>query len=61
MNKQAKEQAVSAPAMSKQAYKHTLRQLQIELVKLQRHFIRCDDKILIHPEANQPAQNGVSK
>jgi polyphosphate kinase len=32
---------------SKATYKHTLRKLQIELVKLQRHFIKCDDKILI--------------
>ena len=32
---------------SKQHYKRELRQLQVELVKLQCHFIRCDDKILI--------------
>lgn len=41
--KSADEQA----AMSKKAYKRTLRALQVELVKLQRHFIKCDDKILI--------------
>ena len=35
------------PKMSKKDYKHTLRRLQVELVKLQRHFIKCDDKILI--------------
>jgi polyphosphate kinase 2 len=34
-------------SISKGAYKETLRKLQIELVKLQRHFIECDDKILI--------------
>lgn len=57
MGKQAKEQAAStpAPAMSKQAYKRSLRQLQIELVKLQRHFIRCGDKILIIFEGRDAA------
>lgn len=33
--------------ISKKAYKKALRKLQIELVKLQRHFIECNDKILI--------------
>ena len=37
----------SAPPMSKKAYQDSLRKLQVELVKLQRHFIKCDDKILI--------------
>ena len=32
---------------SKKTYKDSLRQLQVELVKLQRHFIECNDKILI--------------
>jgi polyphosphate kinase len=36
-----------APGISKKAYKDRLRQLQVELVKLQRHFIKCKDKILI--------------
>ncbi len=36
-----------APSISKAAYKDTLHKLQVELVKLQRHFIKCDDKILI--------------
>ena len=36
-----------AVSLSKKAYKDTLRTLQVELVKLQRHFIKCDDKILI--------------
>ena len=36
-----------ASSISKKTYKDTLRKLQIELVKLQRHFIKCDDKILI--------------
>ena len=35
---------VSAP--SKKIYKATLLKLQVELVKLQRHFIKCDNKIL---------------
>ena len=34
-----------APSVSKQAYKVSLRQLQIELVKLQRHIIKCEEKI----------------
>jgi len=33
--------------ISKKSYKDSLGQLQVELVKLQRHFIKCDDKILI--------------
>ncbi len=35
------------PSISKKAYKDTLRRLQGELVKLQRHFIKCNDRILI--------------
>ena len=38
--------AISDRARSKD-YKKTLRRLQVELVKLQRHFIKCHDKILI--------------
>ena len=53
MRKKAKEPA--APALTKQIYKHTLHQLQIELVKLQRHFIRCDNKILIIFEGRDAA------
>lgn len=33
--------------ISRREYDETLHQLQIELTKLQRHFIRCGDKILI--------------
>ncbi len=33
--------------MSREAYEDSLHQLQIELVKLQRHFIKYDEKILI--------------
>ncbi|NOT39529.1 MAG: polyphosphate kinase 2 [Alphaproteobacteria bacterium] len=35
------------PSISKEVYKDTLQELQVELVKLQRHFIECNDKILI--------------
>ena len=35
------------PSISKKIYKNTLRKLQVELVKLQRHFIESNDKILI--------------
>lgn len=34
-------------SISKEDYKKTLHKLQIELVKLQKHFIECNDKILI--------------
>ena len=33
--------------MSKTRYASALRLLQVELVKLQRHFTACDDKILL--------------
>jgi len=41
------ESGAQAPPISKKSYKDSLRKLQIELVKLQRHFIKCDDKIVI--------------
>jgi len=41
------EPGARSPSISKKNYKDTLRKLQIELVKLQRHFIKCNDKILI--------------
>lgn len=41
------ESSGEAPLVSKKEYKDTLGRLQVELVKLQRHFIKCDDKILI--------------
>ena len=49
MNKKNKEQGPNSypSSISKKAYKKSLRKLQIELVKLQRHFIECNDKILI--------------
>lgn len=42
-----KELSGHAPSITKKAYKDSLHKLQVELVKLQRHFIKCDDKILI--------------
>ena len=49
MNKKIdeKESGGHLPAIEKKVYKDNLRKLQVELVKLQRHFIKCDDKILI--------------
>lgn len=44
-----------APSLAKKAYKDDLRQLQVELVKLQRHFIKCNDKILIIFEGRDAA------
>ena len=41
--------------VSKQTYKDTLHNLQIELVKLQRHFIQHDEKILVILEGRDAA------
>ena len=41
--------------ISKKTYKDSLRKLQVELVKLQRHFIQCDDKILLLFEGRDAA------
>lgn len=52
----------AVPTLAKDEYKATLHALQIELVKLQRHFIRCDDKILILLEGRDTAgKDGVIK
>lgn len=51
-----KESSGPTPEISKKAYKNSLHKLQIELVKLQRHFIRCDDKILIIFEGRDAAR-----
>jgi polyphosphate kinase 2 len=42
-------------ALSHDAYESQLHELQIELVKLQRHFIRCKDKILVLLEGRDAA------
>jgi polyphosphate kinase len=48
--------------ISKQDYREALHVLQIELVKLQKHFIRCDDKILMLLEGRDAAgKDGVIK
>ena len=49
MNKNGKEPQNTGHALAipKKTYKDSLRKLQVELVKLQRHFIECNDKILI--------------
>ena len=44
-----------ASAEAKKLYKDSLRKLQVELTKLQRHFIKCDDKILIILEGRDAA------
>jgi len=44
-----------AASLSKKTYKKALHKLQVELVKLQRHFIKCDDKILIIMEGRDAA------
>jgi polyphosphate kinase 2 len=41
--------------ISSQDYKKTLHALQVELVKLQRHFIMCNDKILVLFEGRDSA------
>lgn len=58
MSKKIKKQGLSEhmPLISeKKIYKDTLHKLQIELVKLQRHFIECNDKILIIFEGRDAA------
>ncbi len=57
MSKKARETEPGArvPSISKENYKDSLRQLQVELVKLQRHFIKCNEKILIILEGRDAA------
>ncbi len=43
------------PEISKDAYEETLYKLQVELVKLQRHFIQNDEKILVIFEGRDAA------
>jgi polyphosphate kinase len=42
-------------SISRKDYKATLHALQVELVKLQRHFIKCNDKILVLLEGRDAA------
>ena len=47
---------------AKKEYKQTLQQLQIGMVNLQKHLIKCDDKILILLEGRDAAEkDGVIK
>ena len=46
---------VDIPSLSRSDYKAQLRELQIELVKLQHHFINCGDKILVLLEGRDAA------
>jgi polyphosphate kinase len=55
MKAEKKEKKQAEHGTTKKEYKRTLRQLQIELVKLQRHFIGCDDKILVIFEGRDAA------
>ena len=49
MSRKLKKQDIAegAAATPREVYKDTLHKLQAELVKLQQHFIKCNDKILI--------------
>ena len=47
--------AAVAQALDREGYEAQLRLLQIELVKLQRHFIKCRDRILILLEGRDSA------
>ena len=59
--RKARDQQRSA-SISKQDYGDTLHVLQIELVKLQKHFMRCNDKILVLLEGRDAAgKDGVVK
>ncbi|MBS0542141.1 MAG: polyphosphate kinase 2 [Proteobacteria bacterium] len=57
MNKKSRhdDAARTAPHIGKKEYKQTLHALQIELVKLQRHFIGCNDRILVILEGRDGA------
>lgn len=63
--KRSRSEGKPAPAterMTKKEYKTRLHALQIELVKLQKHFIACDDKILVLIEGRDAAgKDGVIK
>lgn len=51
-----------AGSMSKETYRQQMPSLQIELVKLQKHFISCEDKILVLIEGRDAAgKDGVIK
>ena len=45
----------SLESLSREDYEAQLHMLQVELVKLQRHFIRCQDRILVVLEGRDAA------
>lgn len=50
------------PDLSRKEYRQALHALQVELVKLQKHFIQCNDKILVLIEGRDAAgKDGVIK
>lgn len=53
--KPVKKNRAAQPGISKKSYKDNLRDLQMELVKLQRHFIQSHEKILIIFEGRDAA------
>ncbi len=58
----SKDKASEVPSMGREEYKTALHDLQVELVKLQRHFIQCEDKILVIIEGRDTAgKDGVIK
>ena len=60
--KPARRPAENPDEPEKDDYKHALHALQIELVKLQKHFIKCNDKILVLIEGRDAAgKDGVIK
>lgn len=60
-NRKDEAQAVTED-IARQEYREALHVLQVELVKLQKHFIRCDDKILVLLEGRDSAgKDGVIK
>jgi len=55
MKKKSSTKGSPGQSISKEVYKDSLHKLQVELTKLQRHFIKCDDKILIILEGRDAA------
>lgn len=54
-NNDRKKDGKPVPQISKKDYEDTLYKLQVELVKLQRHLIKCGDRILIIFEGRDAA------
>lgn len=54
MKASSKSATTEISAISHEAYEENLHLLQIELVKLQKHFISCSDRILVILKAGTP-------